>query len=159
MTHAPKRPLRTLSYVATLAGSLLAFPASAADLSVEVNHSRLHTLKQAASTIIVGNPAIADVSLSNDMTLVVFGKTYGLTNLIALDATGRQIANLDVRVTTSQGTNMIVNRGAGQMSYSCAPRCVRVVDPADDTSATDTLLTTTTGVTAYGDAAAAGDSE
>lgn len=159
MTHVSKRPCRALACAAALSGGLLALPAWAADLRVEVNHSHLHTLKHAASTLIVGNPAIADVSISNNNTLVVFGKTYGMTNLIALDATGRQVANLDVRVTESGGTNMVVNRGASQLSYSCAPRCVRVIDTADEPTLTDSLISTTKSVTGYADAAASGDTE
>ncbi|MAN61051.1 MAG: pilus assembly protein [Parvibaculum sp.] len=154
MMHALKRPLQTFACAAALSG-LLAVPAWAADLKVEVNHSRLHTLGQAASTIIVGNPAIADVSVSNNNTLVVFGRSYGTTNLIALDATGRQIANLDVNVTAAHADMMTVNRGTGQLSYSCAPNCVRVINPADATEPTDGLLATTKGVTGYGDESAA----
>jgi Flp pilus assembly secretin CpaC len=149
MTHAQKRPLRTLACVATLTGGLFALPAWAADLRVEVNHSQLHALGQAASTVIVGNPSIADVSVSNSNTLIVFGKSYGTTNLIALDASGRQIANLDVNVTSPRGDAMTFNRGTAQTSYSCAPRCVRVINPADGTEATDGLLGTTKGVTGY----------
>ena len=158
MTHVSKRPFRALACAAALSGGLIALPAWATDLRVEVNQSQLHTLKQAASTIIVGNPAIADVSIGNNNTLVVFGKSYGLTNLIALDATGRQIANLDVRVTTSEGTNMIVSRGANQLSYSCAPRCVRVVDIADDPKSVTDLLGPTKDFTGYSDASS-GESE
>ena len=159
MMHALKRPIRTLACVATLSGSLLALPAWAADLKVEVNHSRLHALGQAASTIIVGNPSIADVSLSNNNTLVVFGRSYGTTNLIALDAGGRQIANLDVNVTEAANAAMTFNRGAAQTSYACAPRCVRVINPADGTEATDGLLGTTKGVTAFGDEAAGANNQ
>lgn len=158
MMHALKRPLRTFSYAAALTGSLVALPAWAADLKVEVNHSHLHTLEQAASTIIVGNPSIADVSVSNSNTLVVFGRSYGVTNLIALDAAGRQIANLDVNVIAAQGSVMTVNRGTGQASYSCAPDCVRVINQADAPEATDALLTTIKSITRYGDASAASSS-
>ncbi len=154
MNHALKRPLRTLACVATLSGSLFALPALAADLKVEVNHSRLHTLGQAASTIIVGNPAIADVSLSNNSTLVIFGRSYGTTNLIALDATGRQIANLDVSVAAANEHMMTVNRGSGQLSYSCEPNCVRVINPADTMEATSALVAATNGVTNFADKAA-----
>ncbi|MCE7998379.1 MAG: pilus assembly protein [Rhodobiaceae bacterium] len=159
MTHALKRPIRALACAATLTGGLLALPAWAADLKVEVNHSSLHTLGQAASTIIVGNPAIADISISNNSTLVIFGRSYGTTNLIALDATGRQIANLDINVVEARTGVLTVNRGTGQASYACAPNCVRVINTADQTEATDTLLATTQGVTQYGDSSAEASSE
>jgi len=159
MTHVQKRPLRTLTFAAALTGGLWALPASAADLIVEVNHSRLHALGQATSTIIVGNPAIADISVSNNSTLVVFGRSYGTTNLIALDAGGRQIANLDVRVTEAEDAVMTLNRGSVQTSYSCAPRCARVINSADSPEATDALLGTTSAVTSFSDEAAAASNE
>ncbi len=154
MMHALKRPLRTAACTAALTASLMVGPVLAADLKVEVNHSSLHTLGQAASTVIVGNPAIADVSVSNSNTLVVFGRSYGTTNLIALDATGRQIANLDVNVTAASTGIMTVNKGTGQFSYACAPNCVRVINAADATEPTDALLATTKGITGYGDESA-----
>lgn len=158
MTHTIKRPHRALACATALAGCLFAFPAWAADVNIEVNHSRLHNLGQAASSIIVGNPSIADVSISNDNTLIVFGRAYGTTNLIALDASGRQIANLDIKVVGASTGVMTVNRGANQTSYSCAPDCIRVINTADAPESTDALLTTTQNVTSYGDAVAAGAS-
>lgn len=159
MMNALKRPLRSFTYAAALTGSLMALPAWASDLKVEINHSRLHTLGQAASTIIVGNPAIADVSLSNNNTLVVFGRSYGSTNLLVLNAAGSQIASLDVKVTGARDSVVTLNRGNSQLSYACAPNCVRVVNPADATEPTDTLLATTKGVTSYGDASAGASSD
>lgn len=158
MMHALKRPLRTAACTAALTASLMAFPALAADLKVEVNHSSLHTLSQAASTVIVGNPAIADVSVSTNNTLVVFGRSYGTTNLIALDDAGRQIANLDVNVTAPRDSVITVNRGPDQTSFSCEPRCVRVIDASDATKPTDDLLATTVGITGYADEVASSSS-
>jgi len=158
MMHALKRPLRTFACAAALSGSLVTVPAWAADLKVEVNHSRLHALGQAASTVIVGNPAIANVSVSNNNTLVVFGRSYGTTNLIALDETGRQVADFDIRVTAPRESVVTVNRGAVQTSMSCAPRCVRIIDTSDAIQPTDDLVATTKSVTGYADEVAASSS-
>jgi len=147
MIKSKKRSIATLSGALVLAGGLFSLPANAADLLVEVNQSRLHQLSSAASTIIVGNPAIADVSLSSASTLIVFGRTFGQTNLIALDDNGRQIANLDLNVVASRDASaMTVNRGPSQTSYNCTPDCVRVLNPTDDAEATNALLTATSGV-------------
>src|SRR5690348_1253498 len=65
--------------------ALLAAPASAADLIVRYDQSQLLRLPRPASEIIVGNPSIADVTLQDGNLLVVTGKTFGITNIIALD--------------------------------------------------------------------------
>ncbi|MCP4209011.1 MAG: type II and III secretion system protein family protein, partial [Shimia sp.] len=46
----------------------------------------------------IANPAIADISSLSDRTIYVLGKSPGLTTLTLLDATGKLITNVDVRV-------------------------------------------------------------
>ena len=46
----------------------------------------------------IANPAIADISSLSDRTIYVLGKTPGLTTLTLLDANGRLITNVNVRV-------------------------------------------------------------
>lgn len=46
----------------------------------------------------IANPSIADISSLSDRTIYVLGKSPGLTTLTLLDATGRLITNVDVRV-------------------------------------------------------------
>lgn len=154
MSNLKNRSIRALGCAFALASGLAVLPATAADLLVEINQSRLHQLSRAAATIVVGNPAIADVSVSNANTLIVFGRTYGKTNLIALDANGQQIANLDLNVVAPQDTALTVNRGTGQYSYNCTPDCVRVLNSADEGDATSALLATTKAVSGFGDQAA-----
>ena len=46
----------------------------------------------------IANPGIADISSLSDRTIYVLGKAPGLTTLTLLDAAGRLITNVDVRV-------------------------------------------------------------
>ena len=46
----------------------------------------------------IANPAIADISSLSDRTIYVLGKSPGRTTLTLLDATGKLITNVDVRV-------------------------------------------------------------
>jgi pilus assembly protein CpaC len=48
----------------------------------------------------IANPAIADISSLSDRTIYVLGKSPGLTTLTILDATGKLITNVEVRVAT-----------------------------------------------------------
>ena len=50
------------------------------------------------ATIVIGNPMIADASLQSGGMLVVTGKGYGATNLLALDRGGRVVLNKTVQV-------------------------------------------------------------
>jgi putative type II/III system pilus formation protein len=159
MTITKTRSMRAVGCALAIAGGLFASPASAADLLIEINQSKLHQLARAASTIVVGNPAIADVSVGNANTLIVFGRSYGKTNLIALDAAGQQIANLDLNVIAVRDSALTVNRGTGQYSYNCTPNCVRVLNPADEGEATSALLATTQAVSGFGDQAASNAGE
>ncbi|MEQ9520383.1 MAG: pilus assembly protein N-terminal domain-containing protein [Parvibaculum sp.] len=140
-----------------LAGSLFSMPAYAADINVEISQSHLQKLTRPASTLIVGNPAIADVSIASADTIVILGRTYGQTNLIALDAAGQQIANFDLHVVETQSGSLTVNRGVAQLSYDCSPRCVRTVNPADAQEATDAYISTMATVTSLAETIA-GDS-
>ncbi|WOI31537.1 type II and III secretion system protein family protein [Tritonibacter scottomollicae] len=46
----------------------------------------------------IANPGIADISSLSDRTIYVLGKSPGMTTLTLLDASGRLITNVDVRV-------------------------------------------------------------
>jgi len=119
---------------AALAGLFLAAAnglALAETLSVGVDEAKLQRLERDAATVIVGNPLIADVAVHDTSFLVVTGKTYGTTNMIVLDASGKEIASYDVNVTTSGSHAVTLHRGAARVSYTCAPRCERELDVGD----------------------------
>jgi hypothetical protein len=98
-------------------------PAEAADLIVRYDQSQLLRLPRPASEIIIGNPSIADVSLNGGNMLVVTGKTFGITNVIALDADRNVIQ--DQRVVVERDDRRVVNlhKGSSRFTYSCSPNC------------------------------------
>lgn len=102
-------------------------------IAVGVDEARIMRLPQGAATVVIGNPLIADASLQSGGVLVLTGKGYGSTNLIALDRGGRMILELTVRVETSKsGDLVVVYRGDRRESYSCAPDCVPRITLGDD---------------------------
>ncbi|MGO4406567.1 pilus assembly protein N-terminal domain-containing protein [Bosea sp. RAF48] len=90
---------------------------------VLVDHAKVVRLPEKAQTVIVGNPAIADVSVQRNGVMVVTGKSFGVTNLIALDGTGALLAESVVRVGAASDTVLTVQRGMERESYSCTPTC------------------------------------
>lgn len=116
---------------AALACSLLSVQAAAAEFKVEINEQKALHLPAPIATVMVGNPAIADVSVENPQTVYVLGRGYGKTNFIALDSSGKQVAQFDLAVVAQSSGVVTLMRGSGQSTYSCAPRCEPVVNPAD----------------------------
>lgn len=106
--------------------------ASAAELHVPIDETKAFVLDQPFSTIAVTNPAIADVTVHNDKILLVVGRMFGVTNIVALDSEGKPVATKRIRVISAAGAgNVTYVRGPGIFSYSCAPRCERVTMPGD----------------------------
>jgi Flp pilus assembly secretin CpaC len=80
---------------------------------------------------VVGNPLIADVTIQAGGTMVLTGKGYGLTNVIALDRAGSVLMDRAVRVIAPQDNVVVVYRGINRESYSCAPTCERRITLGD----------------------------
>ena len=59
-----------------------------APLNIVLDQATIMQLPEKVSTIVVGNPLIADVAVQSGGLVVVTGKGYGATNLIALDRAG-----------------------------------------------------------------------
>ncbi len=60
---------------------------------VTVDRAKVFRISSPASTVIVGNPAIADATVEDDVTLVLTGRSFGVTNLIVLDHEGNPIVD------------------------------------------------------------------
>ena len=92
-------------------------------VTVMVDHAKVVRLPEKAQTVIIGNPAIADVAVQKNGVMVVTGKSFGVTNLIALDASGTLLAESLVRVGADSDSVLTVQRGLERESYSCTPVC------------------------------------
>lgn len=104
----------------------------AQDISVPIDEAKLVHLDQPATEVIIGNPSIADISVQNGQMLVVTGKSFGVTNLIVLDAQGKEVLNRNVRVSTSKVQTVRLHKGINRFSYDCATRCEATLVPGDN---------------------------
>ena len=93
------------------------------EIGVFLDQSRLVKLPERVATLIIGNPMIADVSLQSGSLMVVTGKGYGVTNVIALDRNGVALMERRVQVKGPQASTLVVYRGVQRETYSCAPVC------------------------------------
>ena len=115
----------------TAAVGLEATRARADDLIVRYDQAQLLRLPRAVNEIIIGNPSIADVSIQGGNLLVVTGKTFGITNIIALDA-DRNIIQ-DQRIMVERDPNLVsVQRGSLRQTFSCTPQCQPNLTIGDD---------------------------
>jgi len=104
-------------------------------LKVTLDQAKIAKLPHGVSTLIVGNPMIADVTmLKNNNTMVITGKGYGQTNLIAIDAQGSVIEDKEIRVLPSRAL-VILQSGNSRMSFACNPDCMPTVQLGDDDKA------------------------
>jgi Flp pilus assembly secretin CpaC len=112
---------------------LLPWTALAGDtLDIVLDQATLMKLPDKVSTIVVGNPLIADVAIQSGGLLVVTGKGFGSTNLIALDRTGAVLMERSVVVGGASGPTVLqVYRGVERETYSCTPSCERRITLGD----------------------------
>ena len=113
-------------------------------MSVPLDEVRVVSFAKPVATLYVGNPVIADVMIIDNRHAFIQGKAFGTTNVIALDANGRSIANQQIVVAGKANTTVTLQRGNQQTTYACAGnRCQPTPQPGDSKdvfdSATDQI--------------------
>jgi hypothetical protein len=75
---------------------------------------------------------LATLCIQSGGVLVVTGKGYGATNLLALDRAGRVLMSKTVQVVGPVSTELVViYKGVERETYSCAPNCERRITLGD----------------------------
>lgn len=100
-------------------------------VSVLVDNAKVIRLPEKTQTVVVGNPMIADITLQKNGVVVLTGKSFGSTNLIALDGKGAMLAESSISVQAPQAAIITVQRGLERASYSCTPNCQPSVQLGD----------------------------
>jgi Flp pilus assembly secretin CpaC len=128
-SHAGRAGLLVLmmSTAATAAGQPEPLPV----VTVLVDNAKVIRLPEKTATVIVGNPIIAEVTPQKNGVLVLTGKSFGSTNLIALDNAGSMVAETMIRVEASRDSTITVQRGLERESLSCTPNCQPAVQLGD----------------------------
>lgn len=134
---------RAFAFAAGFAASVLAVlpfsSAKAQDLIVKYDQSQLIRLPRPVAEIIIGNPTIAEVTVQANNLLVVTGKTFGITNVIALDADRNIIQDQRVMVVRDENKVVSLMKGGKRESYNCAPQCNPALVVGDDKDFFDTV--------------------
>lgn len=120
---------------AFLAFGIIASSALAEErVRVEVDKALILRLDEPAATIVIGNPMIADASVQGEKMLVVTGRSFGTTNLIALDRKGNEIMTRTLDVQYSSKALVTVHKGPARQSLTCAPVCETTLNVGDSTA-------------------------
>lgn len=128
---------RRLLALASLMLAALTAPSRAesgadAGIRVVLDQAKLVKLPSGTETVVIGNPAIADVTVQRGGVMVITGRSAGRTNFIALDGTGTIISESQVSVAAPEIGRVVVQRGIEASSYDCAPSCLPTVSLGDD---------------------------
>ena len=130
-----------LLFAAALTVATAAWGAERQPIEVPLGGASLLTLDRPVHNLIVGNPAVADVSVENATSVIVFGKQRGGTTLTALDASGAPIidalvvvdagdAGGTVSVTWASGKD--IKPGGDGVTYVCGTAtCVKALPIPD----------------------------
>lgn len=140
--HRRRFPILAATLLAAAALTAIAAPyARAETVTVSVDEARIMKMPDRVATIVIGNPLVADASLQAGGVLVVTGKGFGSTNLLALDRTGQVVMDKTVQVLgPSSNTLVVVYRGVERESYSCAPECERRLTLGDSSTYFNDIL-------------------
>lgn len=115
-------------------------------LVVEKNHTARVALSAPAGSVIVGNPAIADVSVVDSRTIYVIGKGYGRSAVTITDRNGRAIWDGEVVVGSPTSGSVTIFKGLQSSTMVCSSVCVEQEKEAVNAEAGS--VTTTTPVMA-----------
>lgn len=107
--------------------------AHADGIEVPLDQVRILTFVAPVKTVFVGNSVFADVTVIDRTHVFVLGKSFGTTNLIALDDKGREVLNEQITVVPRPGSAVTLQRGAGKISLNCnSGTCESAPTPGDD---------------------------
>lgn len=134
-----KTNLSVVAISAAVLGSIGSMPTRAADLIVAFDQSQLLRLPRPVAEVIIGNPSIADVAVQGGNLLVITGKSFGVTNIIALDADRNVIQDQRVIVDQDDRRTVALYRGSLRQTYTCAPNCSPALIIGDDLKVFDDL--------------------
>lgn len=110
----------------------LAVPAFADQaISVHLDEARIVKLPERATTVVIGNPLIADVSIQPGGLAVITGKGYGATNVVVLDKGSAVLMEKMIEVKGPNDPIVVVFRGMTRQTYSCTPDCSRRIALGD----------------------------
>lgn len=112
--------------------NIITHSTSSALMKITLNQITMVKLDEQISDALIGNPSIADITIQNNSTFIITGKSYGRTNIILLNKDGETIFNKWVHVDDDTRNVVRIQRGGARLSYTCTPNCQPTPTLGDD---------------------------
>lgn len=119
--------------------ALAPLPAGAEQIWLTMDQVRPYELAKPAGQIVVGNPAVADVTVQDKERVFLFGKAPGMTNMYIFDDEGEFVDNLIIRVRATGAGMLVMHRGAMRTTYNCTDECDATMTVGDETTSFSTV--------------------
>jgi len=134
--------LRPLFWLAAILAVAAASHAMAAEpITVRLDEARVLKLPDRATTVVIGNPLIADLAIQPGGLAVITGKSFGATNVLIMDKSGAVLTEQNIEVEGPGDPTVVVYRGVDRQTYSCAPTCQPRLTLGDDQTFFNNALT------------------
>jgi Flp pilus assembly secretin CpaC len=87
-------------------------------------------LDKPVKSVIIGNDAIVDAMMQDSKTIILTGRSNGVTNLVVMDQNGETLLDENVMVSQNDLATTRVFRGTDVSVMSCTPICTpKVIAP------------------------------
>ena len=138
MTALCVRRLAALAPLCLLAMALVLAAATSRAVAdetivVHLDEALVFKLPDRATTVVIGNPLVADLSIQPGGIAVVTGKSSGATNFVVMDKAGAILTEHTVQVEGPADQTVVMYRGVNRETYSCMPDCAPRITLGDDT--------------------------
>lgn len=137
--HAQARSALLLPGIIVTLAATAAPDVWADPISVVVDYAKVMQVSRPADIVIIGNAAIADITIRDNRTLIITGRSFGTTNLIVLDKEGQTIADEIITVSAPNNQVVTVHRRSSRQSYSCTPDCAPMLVVGDNIATFDAV--------------------
>jgi hypothetical protein len=152
---AALRPLYWLAVI--LAVAAIASHAIADEpIIVRLDEAKILKLPDRATTVVIGNPLIADLAIQPGGLAVVTGRSFGATNVLVMDKSGAVLTEQNIQVEGPGDPIVVVYRGVDRETYSCTPFCAPRLTLGDDLTFFNNAMTEITSRNNQSMAAGAG---
>jgi len=101
---------------------------------VVVDRAKVFRVPRRAATVIIGNPSIVDATVEDDQTLILTGRSFGVTNLIVLDEKGDAVVDQSIVVRGHERNTLRIYRRDSRQTFACAPVCEPTLTIGDNGS-------------------------
>ncbi len=108
--------------------------ANAEAVIVTIDRAKVLRISRPADTIIIGNPSIADAAIQDAQTLILTGRSFGVTNIVILDADGEPIVDETIVVQGHETNTVRIYRRAVRETLACSPICEPTLTIGDNKS-------------------------